>query len=212
MAKKVIYVYQMGKVGSSSVAHSLRKLNAFDVKQVHYLGGPIAISQSLKVITMTRDPISRNISGFFQNFEKVTGTPFAKASHSIKDLTRMFLDKYYHDVPLEWFDLEFKKNTGIDVFNYPFDGHSIIGNCLVFRAEITDGGKEIHIRKFLGNNNFKMIRTGMASLATYGKVYSQFVKQVKLPKSYLNRFLGSQYVTHFYSDEYLQKRWKDNLE
>ena len=78
-----VLVYQMGKVGSSSIKKTLVKAG-FSVKHFHYAAGTswdrrnrpkgiFGVSRLRdfhgKIITLTRDPISRNISAFFQNLQ-----------------------------------------------------------------------------------------------------------------------------------------------
>lgn len=212
METEIVYVYQMGKVGSSSIRHSLNNILNIPVYQVHYFKGKFPYNKNSKIISLVREPIERNFSGFFQNFERVVGIPFAKSKYSIQELLDIFLDKYIHDVPLVWYDDEFYPNTGIDVYSKKFkDGFSIIDNCLFLRCELDDKRKSQLISKFLGINEFEIVRTGLSASATYGEMHKKFVKEVKFPRSYLDLFLGTKFVNHFYSDEYLLQKWEGRV-
>ena len=80
-----VLVYQMGKVGSSSVTNSLLRHYSGIVLQAHYFNSNhkdwrvgrlyrwvIEEDNPLRIISLTREPIGRNVSAFFQNFEKHT--------------------------------------------------------------------------------------------------------------------------------------------
>jgi len=207
----VIYIYQMGKVGSSSIRHSLKGALEIPVYQVHYFKKNQVYDKNCKIISLVREPIERNFSGFFQNFERVVGIPFAQSNYSVQELLDVYLEKYIHDVPLTWYDTEFNKVTGIDVYSKEFNKYSIIDNVLFMQCELPDSKKEELISNFLGINDFTITRTGMSSLATYGKMHRKFVDTVKFPKSYLDTFLGTKFVNHFYSDDYLISKWKEHL-
>src|ERR1700741_1041287 len=79
-----IIVYQMGKVASMSVYTSLKEqypgitlhrheLIPTEWQDATLLNHANNFHQPLLIISMMRDPIARNISAFFQNFEVITG-------------------------------------------------------------------------------------------------------------------------------------------
>jgi len=149
-----IIVYQMGKVGSNSVVESIRKAGNYAVFHIHRLNpdniaksekGNIIQSLSLlnermavllynritagerkvKIISIVREPIDRNCSAFFQNFKIFTGLDYKNSNFREKELQEIFLSRYSHQVPLQWFDVEMKAVTGIDVsFFEPTDRDS----------------------------------------------------------------------------------------
>lgn len=149
--KKVtpIVVYQMGKVGSTSVKESLISCGLDDIYQIHRLH-PVNIERvrqdhlkrnsepldermgmllyenvvnkrkRCKFITLVREPIGRNISAFFENFTFFTGMIFGVQVFSVNELTNIFLNNYPHSVPLAWFDEEMKRALNIDVYEHEF--------------------------------------------------------------------------------------------
>lgn len=131
-----ILVYQMGKVGSSSAYKSL--LNQYRGIVLHSHGFSASYGdpktrllyrwvtrhvRALNIISLTREPIGRNISAFFHNFERDTGVPYADSKFSIEELRSIFLSNYDHEFPLKWFDKTILDNFDIDVFSRPFPPH-----------------------------------------------------------------------------------------
>ena len=144
-----IIVYQMGKVGSSSIKNSLEsrgiepvfhlhRMNPDNIEQVRleyinnnrkpldeWLGTMLYANivikgKRAKFITLVREPIDRNVSAFFQNFGRFTGADYNDTDLAIQDLFNTFIEQYRHEVPLIWFDVEINQTLGIDVFEYPF--------------------------------------------------------------------------------------------
>jgi hypothetical protein len=70
-----------------------------------------------KVITLVREPISRNISAFFQNIEKHVPNLKRKcvSQININELIQIFLG-LNNNIPLKWIDSEIKGVFGIDLF------------------------------------------------------------------------------------------------
>jgi hypothetical protein len=167
-----VFIYQMGKVASSSIHHSLNKQYPGAVAHAHHIGSSNWASElfyewfksghPIKVISPVRDPVGYNISAFFQNFENITGTSFSESKHTTEELIKLFLEKNNHDLPLEWFDLNIKKHFNIDVYNSTFPDNGIQTyqseniSLLVFRIDISDDEKENAIREFLDLPDFKL--------------------------------------------------------
>ncbi len=146
-----IIVYQMGKVGSTSVFNSIKAAGVKSIYHVHrmypeniislenalskkniaipkHLETGIEIYQNIiskskeaKFITLVREPVERNISAFFQNFCEFMGEGFVEEKISIEKIIWSFKVKYDHRIPLDWFDIEPKRTLGIDVYEYNFN-------------------------------------------------------------------------------------------
>jgi len=248
--KTAVLVYQMGKVGSASVYDSLRPCPRFDVFHVHRMN-PANIDKvrrehaaagvrapndrkglslhrmvksgrrPVKVITCVREPIARNISAFFQNFERFTGLDHAKSREADKRLTDRFLREYRHDVPLKWFDDEPKVTLGVDVYARPFPherGYARINHghtdMLVLKCETDDAVKERAISEFLGLDDFALARSNVAGDKEYARLYRAFLDRVTLPESYVEEMYASRYARHFYTEseiERMRARWLRGL-
>lgn len=149
--KKIpVLIYQMGKVGSSSVYASFpiqeyplaihtHHLNEEGINRViedlqqknipvqrHYYFSRAVCrrvlkrNQPYKVITLVREPISRTISGFFQAFEMVVGVPYTESKHSIDDLYKIFMEYENYLSRRTWFENEFYASLGVDIYDQPF--------------------------------------------------------------------------------------------
>lgn len=227
--KSPVFIYQMGKVGSTSIYNSLRTyypgmvFHAHTFHKKHHdsniriLYNYFKYFGRLKVITLIREPISRNISAFFQNFEEFTGIPFSNSNYTPSELHQIFLDNYKHDIPLVWLDNNICKNFKIDVFQSPFssEGYKTYkkGNIqlLVIQTSLSDSIKEEVIEKFLKLKEFKISSSNISEEKEYSSIYREFKESLKIPDYYLEKMLSSRYMKHFYSDEIqksIREKWK----
>lgn len=173
MSSEPVLVYQMGKVGSAGIYHSLQSAN-IECSHLHYfqpwnnhipveehkeyvelLQQIIHRKEKIKIITLFRDPLARDISAFFQTignpvddiYRNCTGSltdsiikllytwicptdSFLATSglyiNPIKDINLVKEDK---TSVFAWFDMELKEVFNVDIYNQPFDkerGYSII--------------------------------------------------------------------------------------
>jgi hypothetical protein len=122
----LVFVYQMGKVGSKAIAkslyecwpgpvvhgHAVKRINCMypDVSALYwrFLRNP----RPLYVISFAREPISRNISAYFQ----AHGRNEQLLRRNSAYLKKHFLSHYNHSLVLRWFDKFFAPWTGIDVY------------------------------------------------------------------------------------------------
>lgn len=214
-----VLVYQMSKVGSLSVHVSLTEQYPGAVVHAHGFSPSypdarvrrlyrwtLSQNRPLNVISLTREPVGRNVSSFFQRFELETGVPFAHSTFTLDELQSIFLAKFRHDHALTWFDRHILANFGIDVYASPFprEGYSVHahGNVrlLVLRSEISDAAKAEAIARFLDLPGFELRSTNFGDEKDYGATYRAFKQQVKLPVEYVERLCGSRYFQHFYDD------------
>ena len=240
-----ILVYQMGKVGSSSISKSLKNSGIKSFFHLHYLlkakdledriffdaASPqlpnlrfsritqerkgrflyenlIIKKKPVKVISLTREPIGRNVSAFFQTFERETGKKYEESNFSVQELTEIFLDFYPHSIPLNWFDNQIKTCLGIDVYEYPFpkeQGFLSINkdniDLLLLKSEIPNNIKEKAIAEFLDMKEFKIVNANVGADKNYSNMYEAFKQSLQLPMSYLEEMCNSKYFNHFYTDE-----------
>jgi hypothetical protein len=222
-----VFVYQMGKVASTTIYRSLQKVYPGIVLHDHLFGpnrqgNPDAwrirrlyehcvVNQDpLYIISLTREPIERNISAFFQNFERETGVPYNRSDFSLTELRDLFLENYNHNVPLNWFDDNIKANFGIDVYATPFPADGVATyskdnfHLLVIRCEIHDEKKAAAIRDFLDLPSFEIERRNVGTNKRYAQTYHLFKERVRLPLSYISKMCDSKYFTHFYNEEFVE--------
>ncbi len=246
--RQMVWVYQMGKVASSSIYVSLRQIPSLDVSHAHCIS-PENIARvreshrrrgmaesdhsvgtrlyrhvenrkpekDVRIITLVREPVGRNISAFFQNLDVFEKTDAAHRKLPLPQLIDDFMDQYDHDTPLAWFDREMKTVTGIDVYAHPFDHeqgwleiHSGRWHLLVMRHDLDDRIKEERIAEFLRIPPFELVRSNEAHRKDYSPAYAAFLDEVALPEEYVAEMLDSQYARHFFSPEErrrLRVRW-----
>lgn len=156
---QAVLIYQMGKVGSTSLYHYLQSIDLpSPVFRIHrfrldnndyvkrgyirnskyrywaWLQYQVLKNCQLKVICMTRSPAERNLSDFFQTistFEKRRGFKFNQLSAG--ELQKIFLEEYPHQSAAVWFDQQVKEVFGIDVFNDHYETQR--NGSLLYRHE-----------------------------------------------------------------------------
>ena len=246
--RRPVLVYQMGKVGSRSLVAALEKLPSIEVLHVHSLnldtlerikeqhrvrGEPFPLhvtvaerinrdmvtqGWSLEMITLVREPISRNFAAFFENLPIFfDGCNLDETSIPIENYIAQFLDNYYHDIPLCWFNEQLLEPFGIDVFARPFPHHRgyDILECaghrlLVLRCESPDDIKRSAVESFLGIHLDNLVRTNVGDEKHYGTIYQRFKERIRLPDTYVDHLLSSRYAQHFYTAEErarIRARW-----
>lgn len=227
-----VLIYQMGKVGSSTIKKTL-KSEGFQVKHFHYLKGDFAGtddpgllilsigSEGMKnyrgrIITLTRDPVARNLSAFFQNIDM-----FGVDLHNgldIDELIRIFFARYNHRIPLDWFDNEFKVSTEVDIYKYDFPkelGYQTLEykqkKILILKVELEDVVKKDALGQFFNFNKPLEIQfSNVGSQKEYANIYKLFLKNIRFPSEYLEEAYSSKYVRHFYSEDEINEfrgRW-----
>jgi hypothetical protein len=234
-----VLVFQVGKVGSSTVYYSL-KAAGIACEHVHRIapGGIARVADErrrkglpikdervglalndrirrsdgkVRIVTMVREPVSRNISAFFQNLADYYGeTPLEAIS--VDDAIRRFMEEYPHHVILNWFDVEFEPVTGISIFDHPFPTgtQSMIVSegrfeILVLRVEAPDDVKKEALERFLHLDNLELVRANVGGIKDYARLYENFRRHISLPAEYLDRMLDSKYARHFYTPEEITK-------
>ncbi len=177
-------------------------------------------AKKYKIVTIVRDPIATNVSGFFHNRALWISDfdPHQETGESyLQELSNRFFQKYPHHFPLTWFDVELKRTLGIDVFASEFPkskGYKIYrgttADVLLLKLEkIGECGKEV-FQEFFGLKDFKMIRTNTGDSKEYAQLYKQFLKFIKLGDRYIDTMYGSKYAQHFYDAseiEAFQRKW-----
>jgi len=256
-----IVVYQMGKVGSTSVVHTVRALfpdrpvynvhhltkegldytaDAYSLQGrafpgyaywvARYLYGRVdaATEGRWSVITLTRDLVARNVSGFFETLAAWYPAWCPRAYDRLDTSARLslfdemrdvFLECYPHDVAAGWFEAELEPVLGIDVLAKEFPrelGYDVYGgdsaDLLVLRLENLSGCYQTALSVFFGRDlsGLDLARANVAEEKPYKRFYQEFSSWLVLPDDYLQRMYGTRYARHFYSEAELRefrKRW-----
>ena len=120
----------------------------------------------------------------------------------------------------DWFDKQFYRYNGIDVYKYPFDhntGYSIISTDLadvfIYQLEKINEIKD-DLGNFLGISDMRFINDNISDNKWYAGTYRKALTELKLRMEYLEKTYLSEYVRHFYSKEDIlkfRKRWNNNV-
>lgn len=228
----------MGKVGSTSIEHSLTKhdLLAIHIHTLQKSFSPFSKNWppnhahqtrsdfakkllsdgfGIKIISGVRDPVARNISAFFQNLSYYGFNPKSTEPEHTDALISVFFKDFSHAEPLDWFDREIKQCIGIDVFEHEFNGEYAIIQArhplLILKTEATDEKKEEGIKELTGEK-IKLSRKNTADDKSYSGAYREFMAQIRFQKQYLDRMYNSKYCRHFYSQkeiEEFRQKWRE---
>lgn len=222
--RRAVLVYTMGKVGSTAITHALEARPDLAVFHVHHLGDRAdrghghrqALSALLwrelvtpgvpaAVITLTREPVARNVSAYFQNLRREVGGA-APWTRPPAELAAHFLARFPHTRALTWFDDEPRRALGVDVYAQPFDpalGHARLDHAryptLVLRCELADADKAAQVAGFLGLAALTLPRANVAADKAYARAYEAFRAALRLPAPLMDELLESRYARCFYS-------------
>lgn len=180
-----------------------------------------------KIVSLTRDPVARNLSAFFENLEfKRIGKqseyevrsdyynidPIILMGDDLEKLAILFYERFKHDSPLDFFDRELKSVFGIDVYSSEFPkskGYKIYSgekaDALIIKLEYLDQCAQTAFKEFIHIDNFALIYTNIGNQKNYAAVYSRFKDFILFPGSYLNKMYQSKYMRHFYSAEEIKQ-------
>ena len=222
-----VFVFQMGKVASSSIHSSLRSQYPGAVAHAHHIGVSNWASElfyqwyrqgnEIRIISPVRDPISRNVSSFFQKYSDYSKKEFQRLNLDTEKLIDDFIRQYPHDTPLTWFDDNIKKYFSIDIYEtaFPDEGVAVYKkdnvSLLVFRIDLDDTLKEKAIREFLSFDSFRLYNRNVSSDKEYYQLYRAFIDTIKLPDDYLEKMKTSKFFNYFYKQEEIGKilaKWK----
>lgn len=236
----------MGKVGSTSLAEALTRTRKYDVFQIHLLNQDtiqqamqahedrqlyppphLLVSKFVlrhivpycgrpKIITLVRDPVARNISAYFENFNLYT--PYRSSElPDISVLIEGFFRAHFHSFPIEYFDQEIKLLFGVDVYRYKFpyeDGYQIIATpeaeILIIQYETDEQKKKKAICNFLDIPSIMIPKFNLSEDKHYREQYKKVLNEIVIPESYLDQMYESIYMKHFYGPQQIlsfRKRW-----
>ncbi len=209
-----VFIYTIGKVGSSSMRESLKKYYPGVVVSGHSFSPLIKATapvnalyrwyhrhtdKKINIISLVREPISRDLSMFFQEYQKKEGFDGTEPMEQIRELFLRFRTN-----PTGWFDNKMKDVFGIDVFRHDFSRYSVIRegrvNLLLMQCELSDETKSEIIREFLEIPAFTITRINESRVRQYSGQYDAFKKTVKLTEDYVRDIYGTRYSRHFYKE------------
>ena len=231
---KNILVYQFGKVGSTALEKSLPgsihthmlygnspchvhlAQRRQGIKKIYGFFGDfikrLAISRrdEIKIVTIVREPVARNVSMFFQDLSHWIYHYVGLGNHDNRFtgpeyLEDVFYKSFDHSYINRWFSDEFQRFTGIDLVSEAFDvdkGYKVIKNgkfnVLVIRYE-SFSKLSAAINEFIGVN-IEMDESNIGDDKWYGPLYKEFKRSYAPSSEYMNEMYSYPYVKNYYSD------------
>ena len=231
-SNKLTLVYSRGKTGTTTIYNSLVKHFAI-LFQIHTLNQRI-INEQLKkfkefkspypsaivgskylvkrlkdykridIVTVVRDPISIEISSYFQNKDK-----YDFSFDSQEELINYLRNREFEDGT--WFDNEIKEVFGIDIFEEAFDerkGYSIMEKdnvrILLMKLEKLNDVGDLALSKFF-NQEIQLVNSNLGKQKNYENEYSWVKDNFTVSDEILNHAYNSKYCRHFYTDKEIEK-------
>jgi hypothetical protein len=176
-----------------------------------------------KLVTLTREPVGRNISAFFENLDVVQredGGEYEIASDyygieptivtvsDVAKLAELFFARATHDSPLRFFDREIRDIFGIDVIRSGFSidkGYEIYKadrvELLVIRLESLVDVAVPAFHEFLGIEDFQLVNSNIGDRKIYAPLYDAFKKQAVIGSDYATMLYDSDYMRTFYTQD-----------
>jgi hypothetical protein len=197
---------------------TLMKGNSQHMSASQILKRPPVVNSKRKwnVITLVRDPFSTFLSHLFQN-PKLT-RPFLLGRDGLLDknkveryISKTFLNfKTGEDFISNWFDREFLKFTGIDLYQHPFDaevGYSIIQeerfNIVVVSLQSLDRNLPVIIKKITNSNQEIPLKRRNVRAKNDKTGFYRFLKsEIRVPREGLEKFYSTKYARHFFTAEF----------
>ena len=230
---------QMGKVGSSSIAasfdgvvqlHSWSPSVPIQYFSTRYRGTALGYlkqrlhwrrmfakakesvelarlnGEQIIIVVGVRDPIDRNISAFFQTFPNTINKDY-----DLGLAQQEFLAFGAHYTPIVWFDLEIRRNFGVDVFDFPFEksqGYSVFqaqgATFLLYRIDVLDRVLPV-IGELTGQHTFASSKVNSSDQKVIADLYTKFRATFVPPAGMVTDLYQSRYFRHFFSLE--DQKW-----
>jgi len=228
-----VLIYQMGKVGSSSVYNALKKADV-DSLHVHFItpqgrrsaarwrrNENIPLPQhihtgfllhkwikmnprKIRIITLVRDPVAVHLSGSYM-LKHLTGLSSKNLQKSIQSMHQSLSGRSGYI--FHWFENEINALLGINILEEPFDRNE--GYSLINRKNISILVLKLENLDDLFSN---VLRTfvGKAVQPAQSRVeqdakYEEIKSQIHFPETELDRIYGHPWMKHFYSENEIQR-------
>lgn len=225
-----VYLYQMGKVGSTSIERTIPNAIHFHTlfrnppcppwfkskrSGVHYVNGlmkdflkylTIVFRKEIKIITLVRNPLDRNVSMYFQDLP-YWYVEYDKAYRVPRDADGMILHEVFEKVfphlyAIEWFDKEIRRLTGIDIYKYKYDREKGFvkiecGKYKILILEMTLVEQNFDVVQDFYGKKISFVTGNESSGKWYGNLYREF-RAFEYPPKLRSEIESSKFYRHFY--------------
>ncbi len=181
----------------------------------------------LKIITISREPIGREISSYFELAQRI--------DHGLKDRDKNKfavnvmkyiiykldeIDNEDNFFITKWFNRELRTTFSVDIYEYPFDyekGYTIINNnnieVLLLKYEKLDTTFNDAINEFFHiNEKIDLQKFNIGRNKWYSEIYSKVKRNINIPQNICNKVYNIRYVKYFYTNDeikYFLKKWSN---
>ncbi len=237
--KEIILVYTLGKVGSSTVTKTLKTFSPKKIiLQPHFLSQhyltkvlPNTIhynnnikvaknvfktlntfpNKNIKIITLVREPIGRDISNIFQNPKDFVDDK-SILNISVHDLIKIYKEKENHEYTLKWFDDEFYHYTNTNIYEQPFNNENKYFqfkttqsiDVLVIKMEYLTEVGPIALSDFLKVKIPCLVNSNTGAKKETSILQKNFVREYKPTEEEITKVYNSEYMNFFYSENEIQ--------
>jgi hypothetical protein len=216
-----LHIFQLGKVGSQSIASALEGRSQLRVLHLHWptdmgLHYPYcSISyrqivrhpreRPLRVISASREIVSRVLAGAFQYLS--TDGLDAPGPITVDQVNDYLARSFRNDCEIiaNWFDHQFY--CGLDIYRHSFDhqrGYIRIGNPTMelFLYRVEDLPRlDAALAEFVEIPGFGAHRKNCGQQKLYSEAYRQLMASYTVPRAVLEELYATNYMRFFYSDE-----------
>lgn len=228
--KDPLFLFQMGKVGSSTHRNTLQTqyhvyhlhtLRDFNIKHESALKRmPHLANETFDLITIAREPVGRKISTFFQN---LVGGSYPFRFESKQDVIEGGVDELlrrFHawedgiEEATEWYEKHFEPATSVNIYDHAFDrerGWTIVhaGKWRVLLLRFSDVStnhldalNHYLVDRFGSKARISALRSSnVSSVKWYASMMKEFRERVAFTPDELDRAYSSRYMRHFHTDE-----------
>ncbi len=199
-----------------------RDIENIDTKNRDELFKCLKAQKPVKIISLVRDPVARNVSTFFYAFPEFVpewkdmesqNLLSASALNAIFESKRQFIQTAFN-----WFDEQVKDTLGLDVYTVSFDtsrGWQVYKKgqveLLLLRMEDLYRTGEDALRRFLRLPQIEMVKVNTGEERETYELYRRFLTY-PISQEYLNMTYSTRLARHFYTDEEIEgfiQRWRN---
>jgi hypothetical protein len=153
----------------------------------------------VKVVTLVRDAIDRNLSAEFARVRRGRDAAALEAFIGDPTATRAFWDASDDREPHVWFDRELRDGLGVDVYAHPFPAAGSLAfsegryDVLVLRQDLDDAAKAAALAGFFDLPALSIVQTNRKSRAggDLHDVYERFKRTAPYDEDYLRSVAAS---------------------